>query len=306
MPLDNFVSPSPPNESSAGLQAFLDTFCRNLGMECEWPEEGLATIHLTHEAASLLEGHRTPGYTCKLALSTQVAAKHKDAALFVPGSYHWDRVLEIVLEKARLCRHYVVGIPGFIDAERMDSEPDGGQLIYEPHLLMQWRLSYRSDDTTRHRIFDLTVNLTSGDIYHGYYHSLLPCQLDRSPLPHITQAKARIRYQQAYRFMTEEIQYLLADEDPSWATSANMRLSTELLALEQYYADRALDETLNELLNAEKSKRIHELKERLAPKVVANPFATALLYIPVVTYEIDIDGQALGLRFDPVTGQAIG
>lgn len=293
-------------DNSQSYRDYLEAFCDNLEIKCEWPEQGLALLHLTDEAATLLEGRRISGYTCKLALSVEAAGEHSDAALFVPGSYHWDRILEVVLDKAKACRQYVVGIPSFIESEDIDLEPDGGRMIYEPHLLAQWRLSYRADDITKHRILDLTINLVSGDLYHGYYYSLLPCVLHTEPLPHIPQAKMNIRYKRAYRYMTEEIQYVLANEDGSWALPANARLSSELLDLEEYYKERALHETTSSQLDAEHRKAIHELKERLAPKVMAGPFATALIYIPIIAYEMEIDGEVLGLRFDPVTGHALG
>ncbi len=265
---ENAVVPALPYATDDGSQSYgdyLEAFCNNLDIRCEWPKPGLAMLHLTDEVASLLEGRRIPGYICKLALSTEVAKEHSDAALFVPGSYHWDRILEVVLEKARACRQYVIEIPSLIESESPEPEPDNGLLTYEPHLLAHWRLSYRADDITRHRILDLTINLVSGDLYYGYYDNLLPCLLHTEPLAHIPQAKTMIRYRKAYRYMIEEIQYMLANEDASWALPANARLSSELVALEEYYKERALNEPGAAELEPEHRKDIHELKERLAP-----------------------------------------
>lgn len=287
------------------LQDFLREFCQYIDINCRWTKDDVAILELSDEAASLVDGPRTPGYTCQLALSYESAQRQKDAKLFVPGSYHWDRFQEITLEKARFCRQYVVRVPGCMDTGEAALEADDGQLIYEPHLLAHWRLSYRTDHTTTHRILDLTVNLTSGDTTSGYYHSFLGCQLAKTPLPGVAQAKRRINIKKAYDYMIQDIAYMLAQEDATWALSASNRLQEELQALEKYY-DQAIGTAPSDLLMAEKAMRTKELKNRLQPKVMASPFATALVYVPMIIYEARFDNDTRYLRFDPIIGQATG
>ncbi|NLK08116.1 MAG: hypothetical protein GX316_05380 [Firmicutes bacterium] len=288
-----------------GFQKFLEIFCQYMKMKLEWLCPNLALLHLSNEAASLLEGRRIPGYTCKLALSPQTAAKHPDAALFMPGSYHWDRILEIVREKASNCSKYVVEITALGKAVSLP-ETDGGLLVYEPHLLIHWCLNYVTGNVSQQRNLDLAINLISGDLFYGYFQSLLACQLEETPLPHIPKTRAKISYKKAYDFMLQELNYMLSNESSAWAKPAQAHLELELTALAKYYAGQSTEESSFNKSQWEYDKSRRELKQRLAPRVMASPFATALIYAPIITYEMDFDGEVLALRFDPVTGQSLG
>ncbi len=297
-------SPAPPGKLSA-VKSFLEQFCRNLGLECRWPVDNAAELQLTDEAAGLIDGPRTPGYSLRLALSQDAAEVHEDAEFFTPGSYRWDRFLAITHHKGKLCRQYVVGIAGFLDGAG-EPEADMGELTYEPHLLIQWRLNYRTQQVNRRRILDLTVNLVTGHLEAGYYQYLLQgCSLGKEPLPFIPIAKRRLGFKAAYQLMSDEIRYLLTVEDSSWAQAASQELAQEIQALEQYYNNRTLAESTNSLLAAEKAMRIQELQRRSQPRVLASPFAAALLYIPMISYQASIGGQTLCLRFDPVAGHLL-
>lgn len=301
------ISPALPSVSVLPrLRAFLEQFCQHLGIKLHWTQAGIAVLHLSDEIASRLDGLRTSGYTCKLALSQELALAHEDAELFVPGSYRWDRFLEIARHEAKVCRQYVVEIPGFLEANLTEEpETEIGQLIYEPHLLSHWRLSYRTQQMTRHKVIDLTVNLVTGNLESGYYRNLSGCRLDHNPLPFLNQAKRRLGFKTAYKIMSDQIRCLLAQEDPTWAMTATRQLEHEIQALASYYEDRLAGETTNELLLFEQDKRILELKCRSQPRVLASPFATALIYIPMISYLVVIGKKTLCLRYDPISGQAV-
>jgi len=269
-------------------------------------EEGVTVLQLTDDIASLIDGPRTPGYTCKLALSQRQAKAHPDAELFIPGSYRWDRFLEIVHHKAKLCYQYVVEIPGFLKADpTVEPEPELGQLSYEPHLLSHWRLSYRTGHVTQRRVIDLVVNLITGHLEVGYYRNLLRCLVAEQPLPFIPKAKRRLRFRAAYELMTDRISALLMQEDSTWAQTACSQLKLEKQAMEQYYADRLTDETAKDFIILERDRRIQELQQRSQPRVLASPFASALIYIPMISYQAFFGKKTLLLRFDPLTGQVV-
>lgn len=286
------------------LRFFLEQFCQNLGIAHHWLEEGIAELEITYETANVIDGPRTPGYTCKLALHE--TPSEVGAELFVPGSYRWDRFLAITRQKAKLSRQYVVGIPGFPEVNSTtEGETEGGQLVYEPHLLCHWRLSYHTGGITRSQVLDLIVNLVTGRSDLGYYRNLLHCHLHNQPLPSLPKAKRRLSFKRAYHIMCEQIQALLAKEDPSWAEAARQELKNETDALAKYYTDRLAKEGSNELLLLERSKRIEELKQRAQPRVMASPFATTLIYIPLVFYQVSTGDETLCLRFDPISNQAL-
>jgi hypothetical protein len=290
----------------SGLRSYLEQFCQNLDINYNWIQEGVAILELSDETASHIDGPRTPGYTCKLALSQELAQAHKDAELFVPGSYRWDRFLEITRQKAEICRQYVVEIPGFLEAD-LGTEPETeiGQLIYEPHLLSHWRLSYRTQQMTSQKVIDLAVNLVTGHLELGYYRNLSTCRLDDKPLPFLRQAKRQLGFKAAYKMMSGEIHSLLAQEDPTWAITATRQLEEEIQVLESYYKDRLAKELASELLCFEKDKRIQELQYRSHPRVLASPFATALIYIPMISYLMIVGKRTLFLKYDPISGHAV-
>ncbi len=291
-------------DQPSGVKSFLEHFCRNFGLECSWLTEDIAELHLTDEAAGLIDGPRTPGYRCKLALTVKSAEAWKDAELFVPGSYRWDRFLTIANHKGRLCRQYVTGIPGSLD-DGEAPEAQGGEINYEPHLLIHWRLNYRTQTDSRRRILDFAVNLVTGHLETGYYHHLQSCSLAENPLPFIPTAKRRVGFRAAYKMMTDEIRYILTVEDNSWAKEACRHLDQEIQVLQRYYDDRLLRENAEDELIWEKDLRIQELKRRSQPRVLASPFAAALLYVPIITYQACVNGQNLRLRFDPVAGRPV-
>ena len=294
--------PSPRDLSR--IKDFLEQFCHNLGLEYHWLDENTAELQLTEEAAGLIDGPRTPGYRCKLVLSPESAEIHKDGELFMPGSYRWDRLLAIANHKGRLCRQYVTGVPGFL-ADADEPEAEMGALSYEPHLLIHWRLSYRTQQLTRRRILDLTVNLVTGHLETGYYQYLQSCSLEDKPLPFIPIAKRRVGFKSAYQRMADEIRYLLTIEDNRWAQDACRQLAGEIQVLEQYYNNRRVAESTDDQVAVERDMRIQELKRRSQPRVLASPFAAALLYIPMVNYQASINDQILCLRFDPVAGRPV-
>lgn len=286
------------------LRFFLEQFCHNLGIAFHWISGSVAQLEIDNETASLIDGPRTPGYTCTLSLHTPPSGI--EAELFTPGSYRWDSFLAITRQKAQLAHQYVVGIPGFLeDNSATELETDGGQLVYEPHLLSHWRLSYRTGRISKNRVLDLTVNLVTGRSELSYYRSLLHCHLHDHPLPWLAKAKRQLSFKGAYSIMSQQIQYFLAREDPSWAKAASGELRNEIDALKQYYVDRLAKEGANELLLLEKTRRIEELKERSQPRVMASPFATTLIYIPIISYQISMGGETLCLRFDPISNQAL-
>ncbi len=294
----------PAPKELTGIQSFLNQFCHNLRLEYRWLEENVAEVQLTDEAASLIDGPRTLGYRCKLALSPESAAAHKDGELFMPGSYRWDRFLAIANHKGRLCRAYVTAIPGFLD-DVEEPETDMGEVNYEPHLLVHWRIDYRTQQLNRRRILDLTVNLVTGHLETGYYQYLEGCSLDEKPLPCIPTAKRRVAFKAAYKLMTDEIRYLLTIEDNSWTEAATRQLAWEIQVLEEYYNNHRPAEHADGQTAREKDMRIQELKRRFQPRVLASPFAAALLYIPMINYQASIGTQTLCLRFDPVAGRAL-
>lgn len=294
----------PLTDSLPNLRLFLEQFCQNIGIAYHWVEEGVAELEITSEMASIIDGPRTPGYTCRLAI--QETSSVEGAELFVPGSYRWDRFLAITREKAKLSRQYVVGIPGFPEVNwTTEWETEGGQLVYEPHLLVHWRLTYQTGQITKSQVIDLMVNLVTGRSELGYYRNLLHCHLHDQPLSSLSKAKRRLSFKQAYYIMCQQIQDLLAKEDASWAKAATLELKDETDALVKYYADRLTKEGASELLLLEKSKRIEELKQRSQPRVMASPFATTLIYIPLISYQASIGGKTFCLRFDPILNQAL-
>ncbi|NMB46263.1 MAG: hypothetical protein GX998_07590 [Firmicutes bacterium] len=293
-------------DSLSSLRAFLEQFCHNSHVDYYWIENDIAVLQLSDELASLMDGPRTPGYICKLALSPASAQAHTDAELFIPGSYRWDRFLEITLDQARVSCQYVVGIPGFLDGNSAEApEEESGHLVYEPHILSHWRLSYRTEHVTRRQVLDLAVNLVTGHLQSGYYQNLLRCNLADKALPLLPRAKRQLSFKAAYRVMSDEIEHILAQEDSTWAKTAQSQLADEIQALEKYYRDRLAANAANESLLFEKEKRIQELKQRSHPRVLASPFATTLVYIPMICYQASIGKQTLCLRFDPISGQAL-
>ena len=65
------------------------------------------------QPASSMDPH--PRVPVQVGPHGEVGGSLKDAELFVPGSYRWDRFLTIANHKGRLCRQYVTGIPGSLD-----------------------------------------------------------------------------------------------------------------------------------------------------------------------------------------------
>ena len=222
----------------------------------------------------------------------------------MPGSYRWDRFLAIANHQGKLCRQYVTGIPGFLD-DAGEPEAEMGELNYEPHLLIHWRLNYRTQQFSRRRILDLTVNLVTGHLETGYYQYLQNCRLEEKPLPFIPIGKRQFGFKAAYKLMADEIRYLLTIEDNRWAQEACRQLAGEIQVLENYYNGRRVTESAGDQMAAERDMRIQELKRRSQPRVLASPFAVALLYIPMVNYQVSIGGQTLCLRFDPVAGRSV-
>ncbi len=105
--------------------------------------------------------------------------------------------------------------------------------------------------------------------------------------------------------MADEIRYLLTIEDNRWAQEACRQLAGEIQVLENYYNGRRVTESAGDQMAAERDMRIQELKRRSQPRVLASPFAVALLYIPMISYQASIGGQTLCLRFDPVAGHLL-
>ena len=95
-------------------------------------------------------------------------------------------------------------------------EAQGGEINYEPHLLIHWRLNYRTQTDSRRRILDFAVNLVTGHLETGI---IITCRaalwLKTSAL--IPTAKRRVGFRAAYKMMTDEIRYILTVEDNSWA-----------------------------------------------------------------------------------------
>lgn len=293
-----------PDKVRQNLRDFLQKFGELLQLRQEWLAEGVVTLNFNAEQARLLEGLRARTRTLTLLLDPAQGKNHPQGELFTPGSYRLDQFIEIAQSRGKLCRQYVVRLPGALGAALADPEleadSDGGQFRYEPHLLVHWRLSYLADHFVRRHVTDLTVNLVTGEMHQHYYSHLGACDVSDSPVGSLPRARRRLTFKAAYQKMCKEIQHQLAAESTEWADEANQRLQEEIEALEQYFAGR-VGEAPAEILQAEKEKRLAELYHKTRPRVLASPLACALLYVPIITYrDLELDGEHFQLRYDPV------
>jgi hypothetical protein len=241
--------------------------------------------------------------TLSLVFEPECVGKYPGAELVTRGSYRLGWFIEGLKKRGftTLQTYTYELIPSraqreilkLLKAKKVDFFFHQPLLKIHPHLLVNYRLSYRTDEIEE-EVVSLGIDMVTGEIMVG----LLPAITALKLTPRIPKEKIEKQsfpLEEAFDRLTQYLSELANKKDPSWIEESKRRYEEELRYLYDYYQDD------NKVDTPEFRARAKELYEKYRPQVFVNLINVGLLYLPEVLYTLHSKSGAVipPLRYRP-------
>ncbi|TCL64287.1 uncharacterized protein YqhG [Hydrogenispora ethanolica] len=172
-------------------------------------------------------------------------------------------------------------------------------LIYHPHLLVNFKVSFETDERFD-ELYSLGINLTTGEITSNLLAELRKRKITPNP-PKKNLEKRKIPYREGFAALLNHLKWLLEKHDRKWVDAAQLRWEEEVKYLEAYYQEE-------QKASAEDPgfyRRVAESYRKFRPVIRVAIIHTAVVNSPIVIYTVEaFHGQPLGpLLYDPLRGR---
>lgn len=224
--------------------------------------------------------------TLNLVFEPEWARKYPGAELVTKGSYRLGWFIEGLKERGAVTlQSYAYDlIPARTQREILKLLQIKEANFYfhqpclkiHPHLLVNYRLSYRTDEIEE-EIVSLGIDMVTGEITEDFL-STLPGSKLTPKIPKEKIEKQSFPLEEAFSRLSRRLSELVKEKDPSWIEESRKRYEEELCYLYAYYQDEEKVDT------PEFRARADEMYQKYRPQVFVHPINVGLLYLPEVLY----------------------
>jgi len=241
--------------------------------------------------------------TLNLIFEPEWAGKYPGAELVTEGSYRLNWFVEGLKERgfSTLQSFPYELIPARAQREilRLLSEKKEGFFFHQPfyrihpHLLVNYRLTYQTDDL-QEELISLGLDMVTGEVLKDLLPTLSSVKLTPR-VPKEKMEKPSFSLEEAFHRLHRHTEEEIMKKDPSWIEESRTRYEEELRYLFDYYQDG------NQLDSPEFRSRAEELYRKYRPQVFVRLINVGLLYLPEILYTLHAKTSAAPppLRYRP-------
>ncbi|HEY8344170.1 MAG TPA: YqhG family protein [Bacillota bacterium] len=226
--------------------------------------------------------------TLNLVFEPKWAGKYPGAELVTMGSYRLDWFIEGLKERGAVTlQSYTYDlIPARTQREILKLLQIKEANFYfhqpflkiHPHLLANYRLSYRTDEIEE-EIVSLGIDMVTGEITEDFLPTLPGPRLTPK-IPKGKIEKQSFPLEEAFERLSRRLSELVKEKDSSWIEESRKRYEEELCYLYAYYQDGEKVDT------PEFRARADEIYKKYRPQVFIHLINVGLLYLPEVIYTL--------------------